>query len=72
MTRGPDLVRSCGDGFTVTARYVPSLRAPVLAVVSVSLAGNVLQAVTVPAVDGFTVYSHPAVYLADYREAVMS
>jgi len=70
IARGPDMVRGAGDGFTVTARYVPSLDVPALAVVAVSLAGVTIEAVTVPAVQGIDVYRHPAVYLPMFRAAL--
>lgn len=66
----PDLTRCSGDGFTVTARYVPTLRNPVLCTVSVSKAGAVVDVRTVPAVDGSDVWRHPAVYLPAYRETL--
>ena len=70
MMRGSDLVRSAGDGFTVSARYVPTLAAPVLAVVDVRQNGRSVCTLTVPAVDGFTVFRHPAVFLPAYRVAL--
>jgi len=70
MTRGADLSRCSGDGFTVSARYVPSLAFPVLAVVDVRQNGQSVGTLTVPAVDGYAVYRHPAVYLREYREAM--
>lgn len=72
MNRGPDLSRTAGDGFTVTARYVPNLRSPILCTVAVSQAGAVVDCRTVPAVDGMTVWAHPAVYLPAYRAAVLA
>lgn len=71
MTRGPDLIRSSGDGFTVTARYAPTLAAPALCTVAVrDNGGAVVGAVTVPAVDGYSVWAHTTVYVPAYREAM--
>jgi hypothetical protein len=68
--RGPDMVRGAGDGFTVTARYVPTLDVPACAIVAVQLAGRTIEAVTVPAVQGIDVYRHPAIYLPAFRAAL--
>jgi hypothetical protein len=71
MTRGPDMTRSAGDGFTVSARYVPELAFPVLAVVAVKHGAQVIDTLTVPACAGMKVFRHPAVYLPTFRAALL-
>ena len=70
MMRGPDMSRSAGDGFTVSARYVPTLAAPAVCTVVVRSAVGIVATVTVPAVDGMMVFRHPAVFLPAYRVAL--
>jgi hypothetical protein len=68
--RGPDMSRGAGDGFTVSARYVPELAFPVLAVVAVKHGTEVIDTMTVPACAGMNVYRHPAIYLPAFRAAL--
>lgn len=64
-----DISRTNG-GFTVSASFVPTLAAPISAVVAVSLHDVSVGSVTVPAVDGYVVYRHAALYVREYADAL--
>lgn len=65
-----DRSRDAGAGYTVAARYRPSLRAPVSVDVDVTLAGALIGSATVPAVDGGAAYWHTALYVPEYAHAL--
>ena len=69
----PDLFRTA-DGYSVAVWYRPSLaragETDARATVEISHGAEALDALDVPALDGFRVYSHAAVYSASYAEAL--